>query len=104
MACRSAQIELIYRAYNEAGGSALTMESSQRRGRTTMQILLHNKTALTQRSLKQSRKNIWKTLENDENPDSETEEIVPVDESWTLPVRGKTSVSIEWRRSSRVSA
>ena len=33
-------------------------------------------------------------LENDENPDSETEEIVPVDESWTLPVRVKPVLAL----------
>lgn len=33
-------------------------------------------------------------LENDANPDSETEEIVPVDESWTLPVRVKPVLAL----------
>ena len=33
-------------------------------------------------------------LENDENPDSETGEIVPVDESWTLPVRVKPVLAL----------
>ena len=94
MACRSAQIELIYRAYNEAGGSCCNYGRAargvaRRRCRsfcTTRHIDSEEPQTEQDEHLEE--------LENDENPDSETEEIVPVDESWTLPVRVKPVLAL----------
>ena len=94
MACRSAQIELIYRAYNEAGGSCSNYGRAARgvAGRRCRSFAEQD--SIDSEEPQTEQEEHLEDLENDENPDSETKEIVPVDESWTLPVRVKPVLAL----------
>ena len=80
-------------AYNEAGSSCFDYGRPARAWPDDDADPLHSKTVLKQRAPIEHEEHLDE-LDNVESSAEETEEITPVDESWTLPVRVKPVLAL----------